>query len=349
MSICAVILAGGSGTRLWPLSTSKRPKQFSSLFSDETMLQSTIKRLSGLDVSSTIIICNEEHRFIVAEQLRNIDNSGSIILEPVGRNTAPAIALAAIYAKNDPLMLVLAADHLIENKTAFIETISDGIPCAESGKLVTFGIVPNEVNTGYGYIERGKKYLNGYHVQNFTEKPSLQVAKNYVDSGKFYWNSGMFLFKASSYLQELKKLRSDIYDLCVSSLNKGDFEGDFIRPNKELFKSCPTESIDYAVMEKTSKSIVIPMNAGWNDIGSWKSLWSIGDKDKNGNVIQSDVVLHNTKNSYIRSDDKLIAVTGLDDLVIVSLGDKILVANKESIQDVKIIAELVKMHAQKDN
>jgi len=229
VSICAVILAGGSGTRLWPLSRASHPKQFLALHDEDTMLQATFKRLSGLDIQSSITICNEEHRFFVAEQLREIDKLGTIILEPVGRNTAPAIAIAALTVKNDELLLVLPADHVIENTEAFTKAVSAAIPLAESGKLVTFGIETGEPHAGYGYIKRGLEQDVGFVVDKFVEKPSIELAKNYVNSGEYYWNSGMFLFKASRYLEELKKFRHDIYEACEVSVRDMEADLDFLR------------------------------------------------------------------------------------------------------------------------
>jgi mannose-1-phosphate guanylyltransferase len=343
MSICAVIMAGGSGTRLWPLSRAAHPKQFLSLHGKSTMLQETVNRLDWLEISSSITICNEEHRFLVAEQLREVDKLGSIILEPVGKNTAPAIALAAFHSiKEDPLLLVLAADHVMQDNAAFEKAVSAAIPLAESGKLVTFGIVPNEPHTGYGYIKGGKACNPGFEVDKFVEKPSLDLAKEYVASTEYYWNSGMFLFKASRYLEELNNYRPDIYEACKNSLDTTESDLDFSRINKEKFEACPSDSIDYAVMERTEDAVVVPMDAGWSDIGSWSSLWDISKKDENGNTAHGDVLLQNSNNSYIRSDEKLVAVVGIDDLVIVDTKDALMVAHRDSVQDAKIIAQQLK-------
>jgi mannose-1-phosphate guanylyltransferase len=343
MSICAVIMAGGSGTRLWPLSRAAHPKQFLSLHGKSTMLQETVNRLDWLEISSSITICNEEHRFFVAEQLREVEKLGSIILEPVGKNTAPAIALAAFHSiKEDPLLLVLAADHVMQDNAAFEKAVSAAIPLAESGKLVTFGIVPNEPHTGYGYIKGGKACNPGFEVDKFVEKPSLDLAKEYVASTEYYWNSGMFLFKASRYLEELNNYRPDIYEACKNSLDTTESDLDFSRINKEKFEACPSDSIDYAVMERTEDAVVVPMDAGWSDIGSWSSLWDISKKDENGNSIYGDVLLHNSRSSYIRSDGKLVAAVGIDDLVIVDTKDALMVAHKDCVQDTKIIVEQLK-------
>lgn len=340
--IKAVIMAGGSGTRLWPLSRSRHPKQFLSLHGEDTMLQSTVKRLSGLDISTTVTICNEEHRFFVAEQLREIDSLGPIILEPVGKNTAPAIALAALADRDDSLLLVLAADHIIQDKNSFKASVNNAIPLAESGKLVTFGIVPKEPHAGYGYIKKGKQQDAGFVVDSFVEKPSVETAEDYIASGAYLWNSGMFLFKSSRYLQELEKFRPDIFKACVDSMSKTEPDIDFLRIDKKKFEVCPSDSIDFAVMEKTSDAMVVPMDAGWNDIGSWSSLWDISYKDDNGNSTLGDVITHNSRGCYIRSDDKLVAVTGIDDLVIVATKDALMVAHKDNIQDTKVIVDKLK-------
>jgi mannose-1-phosphate guanylyltransferase len=348
--IKAVVMAGGSGTRLWPLSRAAHPKQFLALHGDDTMLQATFKRLDGLDIQSSVTICNEEHRFFVAEQLREIDKLGSIILEPVGRNTAPAIALAALSSPEgeDPLLLVLAADHVIQDEAAFTKTVMNAIPLAQAGKLVTFGIVAHEPNTGYGYIKKGESQSPGFTVDAFVEKPSLEVAKEHLESGDYYWNSGMFLFKASRYLEELKKHRPDIYEACQLSMEGTLKDNDFLRVNQVVFAACPSDSIDYAVMEKTDDAVVVPMDAGWSDIGSWSSLWDISEKDVNGNATYGDVMLHESNNSYIRTDGKLVAAIGVDDLVIVSTKDVLVVAHKDSVQDVKVVAQQLKAESRSE-
>ena len=335
----AVIMAGGSGTRLWPLSRTGHPKQFLSLYGEMTMLQQTVERLKGLSIESSVTICNEEHRFFVAEQLRAIDKLGSIILEPVGRNTAPAIALAALTEHDDDaLLLVLAADHVITDVASFTESVEKAVPLAEQGKLVTFGIVPTEPHTGYGYIKVGGEVGDGFLVDTFKEKPDQITAQTYLEQGGYYWNAGMFLFKASRYLEELRAYRSDIFNACSKAVSNVSRDLDFIRVDAEAFAACPDDSIDYAVMENTADAVVVPMDAGWNDIGSWSSLWEIGDKDQDGNAASGDVILHDVKNSYIRADDKLVAAVGIDNLVIVSTKDAFLVAHKERVQDAKLVA-----------
>ena len=337
--ITPVIMAGGSGTRLWPLSRAGHPKQFLALNGDKTMLQQTVERLADLPVSESITICNEEHRFFVAEQLREVDALGKIILEPVGRNTAPAIALAALLEKeDDPLLLVLAADHVIADRDALAETVMKALPLAESGKLVTFGIVPSEPHTGYGYIEAGEPLNEAYSVASFKEKPDAFTAAKYIDDGRYYWNSGMFLFKASRYLQEIKTHKPDIAAACEAAVGAVSSDSVFIRVDAEAFTACPEDSIDYAVMEKTNDAVVVPMDAGWNDIGSWSSLWDVSDKDDSGNATVGDVKLVDTRNSFVRADENLVALIGLDDVVVVSTKDATLVASKDRVQDAKAIA-----------
>lgn len=346
--IVPVIMAGGSGTRLWPLSRARYPKQFLPLNSERSMLQETLLRVSGLPVSESITICNEEHRFFVAEQLREIDALGKIILEPIGRNTAPAIGLAALSVDDDPLLLVLAADHVIKDTDAFTSAVRQAMPLAESGKLVTFGVIPSEPHTGYGYIEAGTNMGEGFEVASFKEKPDAQTAAQYLDAGGYYWNSGMFLFKASRYLQELKLFRADIHDACVESMAKVQLDLDFVRVDAEAFQRCPSDSIDYAVMEKTSDAVVVPLDAGWNDVGSWTSLWDLGDKDSMNNVVVGDVMLQDTSNSYVRATDQLIAAVGVEDLVIVSTKDALMVAHKDRVQDAKLIAERLKSESRSE-
>lgn len=340
--ITPVVLCGGSGTRLWPISRKQHPKQFISLINEKTLFQDTILRLPK-EAKNPIIVCNEEYRFLAAEQLRQINkNSNEIILEPAVKNTAPAIALAALVAGENSLLLVLPADHVIENKKYFNKLVLEAIPLAESGKLVTFGVEPTEPHTGYGYIKVGRKHNTGFVVNHFLEKPSTKNAKQYFESGEYYWNSGIFLFNASQYLEELHKFRPDIYIACKNSMLKKKSDLNFLRIDKESFDQCPSESIDYAVMENTKEAVMITMNTGWSDVGSWSSLWDIATKDDNNNVIHGDVITHNTTNSFIRSDDKMVTVIGLNNLVVASTKDVVMIANKDSSQDVKIIAKQLK-------
>ncbi|EKY3903201.1 TPA: mannose-1-phosphate guanylyltransferase/mannose-6-phosphate isomerase [Enterobacter hormaechei] len=341
-----VVMAGGSGTRLWPLSRTLYPKQFLSLNSSLTMLQETLRRLEPLEHSPALIICNEAHRFIVAEQLRKegLKHSG-ILLEPVGRNTAPAVALAALKAMmsgDDPILLVLAADHDILDKEHFTQAVIDASVFAAEGKLVTFGIVPTTPETGYGYIQTGEKLAgNGFKVAAFVEKPELLVAESYLKNGGYLWNSGMFMFKASAFLQELRKCRPDILSACEQSLSKSTHDLDFIRISREIFEVCPEDSIDYAVMEKTTEAVVVPLDAKWSDVGSWSALWDISQKDEQGNATRGDVLLEDSVDSYIYSQHRLIGVVGVKDLVVVETKDAVLVAQKDQVQKVKnIVAQL---------
>jgi len=337
--ITPVIMAGGSGTRLWPLSRAAHPKQFLALNGDRTMLQQTVERLSDLPTSQLITICNEQHRFLVAEQLREINVPGKIILEPVGRNTAPAIALAALLEReNDPLLLVLAADHVVAAQAAFTEAVMKAVPLAEAGKLVTFGIVPIEPHTGYGYIKAGDAVAGAYSVASFKEKPDAETAAGYLRDGGYFWNSGMFLFRASRYLDELKAHQPEMLAACEAATSNLSLDLDFVRVEGEAFEACPADSVDYAVMEKTSEAVVMPLDAGWNDIGSWSSLWDISNKDESGNATSGDVKLYDTANCLIRADDKLVALLGIEDAVVVSTKDVTLVAHKDRVQDAKLIA-----------
>ncbi|AVR05017.1 mannose-1-phosphate guanylyltransferase/mannose-6-phosphate isomerase [Pluralibacter gergoviae] len=345
-----IIMAGGTGSRLWPMSRELFPKQFLRLYGQNSMLQETISRLRGFDVSDPVVICNEEHRLLVAEQLRQIGKfSRNIILEPVGRNTAPAIALAALQAiKNgdDPLMLVLAADHIINNHCVFHEAIRVAERYAKTDYLVTFGIVPNVPETGYGYIQRGMAVDVSddapYRVARFVEKPDRERAESYLASGEYYWNSGMFMFRAKKYLSELAKFRPDILEACQRAMDAADCSGDFISIPHEIFCECPDESVDYAVMEHTADAVVVGLDADWNDVGSWSALWDVSPKDEQGNVLTGDAWVHNSQNCYINSDEKLVAAVGVDNLVIVSTKDAVLVMNKDRAQDVKKAVEFLK-------
>ncbi|ATM96527.1 mannose-1-phosphate guanylytransferase, ManC protein [Yersinia frederiksenii] len=346
-----VIMAGGTGSRLWPMSRELYPKQFLRLHGVNSMLQETVNRLEGISVREPVVICNEEHRFLVAEQLRQINKlSHNIILEPVGRNTAPAIALAALNAVSqgdDPIMLVLAADHIINDCDAFHQAVTKAIPFAKKDSLVTFGIVPTGPETGYGYIQRGEATVTdiseAFKVERFVEKPNLKTAEQYINSGEYYWNSGMFMFRAKRYIQELEKFRPDILDACKAAMKDSDSDKDFITIDKDKFSVCPDESIDYAVMEQTNSAVVVPLDAGWSDVGSWSALWDVSNKDKSGNAVTGDTFLHDTQNCYINTDEKLVAAVGVDNLVIVSTKDAVLVVDKSKVQDVKKIVEHLKL------
>jgi len=348
--ILPVIMSGGNGSRLWPLSRALHPKQFLALLNKQTLLQETINRLAPNACLDPLIICNNEHRFIVAEQLRENGTAASdIILEPMGRNTAPAIALAAFDALSggdDPLLLVLAADHLIKDVNAFQRAVVDATVFAKQGKLVTFGIVPTHPETGYGYIKEGVKRTQGdavgADVNAFVEKPDLATAQAYLDAGDYLWNSGMFMFKASRYLAELEKFSPEIYAICHKAFETKSQDLDFMRIDAEIFALCPDDSIDYAVMEHTQDAIVIPMDAGWSDVGSFSSLWEVSDKDGEGNVNIGDVITEKTSNSYIHATNKLVTTVGVDNLVIVETKDAVLIANKDQVQDVKNIVNKLK-------
>ncbi|GLR31680.1 mannose-1-phosphate guanylyltransferase/mannose-6-phosphate isomerase [Shewanella decolorationis] len=344
--ILPVIMAGGSGTRLWPLSRGNFPKQFLTLSGKASMLQNTISRLQGIEHAPVMLICNEEHRFIAAEQVRQLGvKHNGILLEPVGRNTAPAIALAAfkaVEAGQDPLLLVLAADHVIEDVAAFQQSVSQAAELAATGKLVTFGIVGDKPETGYGYIKRGAACEHGFVVDCFVEKPDLATAKAYIASGDYYWNSGMFLFKASRYLAELKAYCPDIYAACELAMQVQNNDSDFVRIDKAAFEACPDDSIDYAVMEQTKDAVVVPMDAGWSDVGGFAALWEVSAKDAAGNVFNGDVKSVDTKNTLVFGGNKLITTVGVEDLVIVNTKDAVLVAHKDQSQHVKAIVGQLK-------
>jgi mannose-1-phosphate guanylyltransferase len=362
VALIPVIMAGGSGTRLWPLSRTAFPKQFLSLGYDKTMLQQTVARLdglSGLNEVAPIVITNEEHRFLVAEQLRQMNVQGSILLEPVGRNTAPAIALAAFQALKDntsgeaPVLLVLAADHVIKDTAAFQKAAAALLPEVQAGKFGTLGIVPTEAATGYGYIKAGAESAGLYAVEQFVEKPDAETAQGYLDSGSYYWNSGMFMVRADRYLEELKRFSPEMYAACEAAMANTQSDFDFVRVDAEAFKACPDDSIDYAVMEPLCalegepQVVVAPLEAGWSDVGSWSALWEIAEKCEHGNAVlhagkgTGDTILNDSRNSLISTSDRLVTTLGVDDLVIVDTKDALLVAHKDKVQDVKkIVAEI---------
>ena len=343
--ITPIIISGGSGTRLWPLSRKLQPKQFINLGNDTTLFQDTILRLPK-DAENPIIICNEDHRFLAAEQLREINKlSTGIILEPIGKNTAPAIALAALKLHSssaDPILLVLPADHMIEDINSFHKTIKIAKTLAIQNKLVTFGVLPNKAETGYGYIE-AEMDLNSkfYNIESFKEKPNQANADKYFKSGKYLWNSGMFMFKSSVYLQELEKFAPEILNCCKHSLKDKQQDLDFIRLVNEEFFKCPELSIDYAVMEHTKNSVVVPLDANWNDVGSWESLMSSKLKDTKGNVVEGDVILDNVENTFAYSSNRLVSAVGVSELIIVDTNDALLVTSTKYSQNIKnIVAKL---------
>lgn len=353
--ILPVIMAGGYGSRLWPLSRQLNPKQFLRLQGSLTMLQATIQRLEGLECGNPYVICNEEHRFLAAEQLRQVGvENPSILLEPEGRNTAPAIALAALQATmdgEDPVLLVLAADHLIKDVDAFHQSIQCALPLAVDGKLVTFGIVPTHPETGYGYIQRGAAFAQAsqaFAVARFVEKPDLETAASYIKSGDYFWNSGMFMFRASRYLGELDRLQPEILQACRLAVQQAQRDMDFIRIDKKPFSSCPAISVDYAIMEKTDSAAMVPLAANWSDIGSWSALWEVSDKDTHGNVVSGDVLSVSSKNSLIYSEHRLVATLGVSDLVIVETKDAVLVAHKDMVQSVKDVVQIIKDQGRKE-
>ena len=345
-----VILSGGAGTRLWPLSRESYPKQLLPLTSDRTMLQETILRLSGMSgLGQPMVVCNDSHRFMVAEQVRQLDIvPDSIILEPCGRNTAPAVAIAAMQARssgNDPLLLVLPADHLIRNVDSFHAVVEQGTALAEAGSLVTFGILPDAPETGYGYIRAAEQAIGestAFAVAEFVEKPDLVTAQGYLESGKYYWNSGMFLFKASRYLEELENFCPDIFSACQTAFASLSADLDFLRLKESAFAASPSDSIDYAVMEKTSDAVVLPLDAGWNDVGAWSALWDVQPQDDNGNVVIGDVLTEGARDCYLHATNRMIAAVGIEDLVVVETADAVLVAQRDKVQDVKGIVQQLK-------
>jgi len=349
--IIPVVMAGGTGSRLWPLSRESFPKQFLSIDdSGFSLLQQTLQRLSGLEgveVAAPLVICNENHRFLVAEQLREIDQlATNIILEPVGRNTAPAVALAAHLAAEedeDSMLLVLAADHLITKVENFHAAIKTAIMHATENNLVTFGIIPGHPETGYGYIKRGSALSSEcFKVDAFVEKPCLEKAVEYLASGEFSWNSGMFMFKTAKFLQELQQFSPEIFSTTQQSVVDSQRDMNFIRVDQEIFKHCPSDSIDYAVMEKTRDAVVIPIDAGWSDVGSWSSLWDVSEKDHLGNVNVGEIISIDSTDNYISSESALVATIGLDNLIVVNTNDALLIASKDRVQDVKKVVDELK-------
>ncbi|KGQ20240.1 Mannose-1-phosphate guanylyltransferase [Lysobacter dokdonensis DS-58] len=344
-----IILSGGSGSRLWPLSREAYPKQFLPLAGKDTMLQATWHRVAPLTTSAPIVVANEAHRFMVAEQLREAGCTPSaIVLEPLGRNTAPAIAVAALQAMaggDDPLLLVLPSDHVIADATAFRTAVLRAESAARKGRLVTFGIVPSGPETGYGYIRAKSDDTaadGARDVAEFVEKPDAATAAGYVASGDYFWNSGMFLFRASLYLAELERQSPAMLIACRAALAKAAVDADFVRLDQVSFSECPSDSIDYAVMEKTALASVLPISVGWNDVGSWSALWDIAEQDGNGNAHHGDVIARNCRDTLAWGDGRLVALLGLQDVVVVDTADAVLVAHKDHVQDVKSIVSSLK-------
>jgi mannose-1-phosphate guanylyltransferase/mannose-6-phosphate isomerase len=345
-----VVLSGGAGTRLWPLSRELYPKQLLALTGQRTMLQQTVLRLEGLGSAAPVIVCNDAHRFLVAEQLRQLKmQPRAIVLEPVGRNTAPAIALAAHAAlagptaeTADPVLLVLPADHVIRDVPAFQRAVRAALPAAQRGELVTFGIVPSVAESGYGYIQRGAATGALYRIARFVEKPDPQRAAQFVESGEYYWNSGMFMFGARRYLEELARLAPAIASACEAAFAGARADLEFTRIAPESFAACPSDSIDYAVMEKTADAVVVPLAAGWSDVGSWAALAEAIEADAHGNVTHGDVISEDSAGNYLYSESRLVSAVGLRDHVVVETKDAVLVAPKARVQDVKKLVSQLK-------
>ena len=356
-SLIPVVLSGGSGTRLWPLSREKYPKQLLPLIGEDSLLQATVRRMEGLadvQLGAPLIVCNEEYRFVIAEQLRLMGKRGTILLEPMGRNTAPALTLAALATVregNDPILLVMPADHVILDKMNFQKVVRKGMALAADGAVITFGIKPDSPETGYGYIQSGEPIGNdgACRITRFVEKPDVATAQTYLDSGFYFWNSGLFMLRASVWLSAIGFCRADILAACREAWDKGSVDGDFLRVNKEAFVQCPSDSIDYAVMESLAAGgvslptgVVIPLSAGWSDVGAWDSLWEVLPKDHQGNVSQGDVMLHDCHNMLVMSGSRLVACVGVEDMVVIETPDAILVAHMSKTQNVKKIADSLK-------
>ena len=348
MTLVPVILSGGAGTRLWPLSRELLPKQLLALTGERTMIQETAARLAGFPgATGPVVVCNEAHRFLVAEQLRQMNLSPSaILLEPVGRNTAPAIAIAAhaalAAAGDDALMLVLPADHTLKDLPAFQTAIGQAVPAAAAGKLVAFGIVAHTPETGYGYIKRGTPVSTVTPIAQFVEKPDLKRAQEFIASGNYFWNSGMFMFGARRFLDELALHAPDIAEVCARASASAVRDQDFTRVSESIFSTCRSDSVDYAVMEKTRDAVMVPLDAGWNDVGSWAALHDVLPADEKGNVVRGDVILEDTDGCYVHADSRLVTALGLHDMVIVETADAVMVAPKSKVQDVKKLVARIK-------
>lgn len=349
MKLIPVILSGGSGSRLWPLSREHYPKPLLPLTSERSLLQDTAVRLDGLpEVGNAVYVCNEEHRFLVAEQVAALGRTPeTIILEPEGRNTAPALTLAALYLSHsapDSLMVVMPADHVITDREAFLEAVHKGCGPAGAGSLVTFGVVPDAPETGYGYIKRAAELegVQAFSVGRFVEKPDLETATLYVSEGDYYWNSGIFLMRTRRWLEEIGRFRPDILEGCRAAMERGTEDSNFYRVYRSAFLGCPSDSIDYAVMEKTASAVVVPFSAGWSDVGAWSALWNVCPRNADGNVIQGDVITDDTHDSLLYAQHRCLATVGLDDVIVVETADAVLVASKDRDQEVKNIVNVLK-------
>jgi len=349
MKLFPVILSGGSGSRLWPLSREHYPKPLLPLTSERSLLQDTATRLDSLpEVGDAVYVCNEEHRFLLAEQVAALGKTPeTIILEPEGRNTAPALTLAALYLSRstpDSLMVVMPADHVITEREAFLEAVRKGSGPAGQGSLVTFGVVPDGPETGYGYIKRNAELESGqaFSVARFVEKPDLETATRYVGEGDYYWNSGIFLMRTKRWLEEIGRFRPDILEACSVAMERGTEDSDFYRVNRPAFLACPSDSIDYAVMEKTANAVVVPFSAGWSDVGAWSALWNVCPRNADGNVIQGDVIAEDTHNALLFAQSRCLATVGIDNVIVVETADAVLVASKDRAQDVKSIVDVLK-------
>jgi mannose-1-phosphate guanylyltransferase/mannose-6-phosphate isomerase len=375
MLLQPVILSGGSGTRLWPLSREAYPKQFLPLTSEHTMLQETVRRLDGLDtehprqgigVMDAVVVCNEAHRFLVAEQFRVMERQpAAIILEPTGRNTAPALTVAALAATRedkDPVLLVMPADHTMRDEAGFRQVTADGFALAQKGAVVTFGIVPEKPETGYGYIRQGTALEDAdvqgkaYALQAFVEKPDTETAAGYLETGEYFWNSGIFMMKASVWLRLIEQFRPDIAEATAKAFAAGADDRDFVRLDQDAFRACPSDSIDYAVMEHLSgessrdgaRALVLPLDVGWSDVGAWSSLWEVRDQDEAGNVLDGDAFVHNAHNNLLVAHHRMVAAVGVDDLIVVETPDAVLVASKEHAQDVKTVTQHLQREQRKE-
>ncbi|MER0172010.1 MAG: mannose-1-phosphate guanylyltransferase/mannose-6-phosphate isomerase [Nitrosomonas sp.] len=363
-TLTPIILSGGSGTRLWPLSREKYPKQLLPLINEDSLLQATVRRMDGLkgvQLSAPMIVCNEEYRFVIAEQLRIMDRKGSILLEPFGRNTAPALTLAALAALregDDSILLVMPSDHVIMDVESFQAAVLAGMLQAMDGGIVTFGITPNAPETGYGYIQSGELIEQGktaYQIARFVEKPDLSTAQTYLDAGNYLWNSGLFMMRASVWLSAIGKCRPDILIACQAAWDQGSADGDFLRVDKKAFEQCPSDSIDYAVMERIARQesdlpggVVIPLTAGWSDIGAWSSLWQVLPKDDAGNVAKGDVLLNDCKNTLAISESRLVTCVGIENVIVVETPDAVLVVHKDKTQDVKLVVDMLKQQGRSE-